>query len=368
MQIAKKSKIRSKIRDLYDRVEATEIVEELLTDPIEVKGIYFDGYFQMNEEARKLQWEMKQDGHEIDFDKALIATMLFSVTDGEDDDFTGVILDNVIDGSKVFHKGDLDDPYLNTIKVNGETATPYTLDTNYYAKYELFTYGEEFEVIDGVYAPKVAVSDRKLRYPAVKSGEDTFFALTPRYMASVKDAAENAKGKVLCLGSNLGYFAYLAALKEDVESVTVIEPDAALAELLSQSILPQFEQKDKVKILMEEPLSFMETLEDGTFDYCFSDISSSRFDFLPYLNMRKACEKFSSMEVEYRIEEAIIRSISFLTLTLLMFEQREHEVSVAEPFYRELKFLQYLLEEQEIDKAEDVDWVLDPKNLLGLMK
>ncbi len=367
MKIAKTSKIRSKIRNLYERVDATEMVEEMLTDPIDLKGIYFDDYFQMNEEARKLQWEMQQDGHEISFDKALIATMLFSVVE-EDDDFAGVILDHVIDNSKVFHKGELaEDPYLKNIKVAGAKAGDYSLDMKYYAKYELFTYGEEFEVIDGVYAPKVAVCDHKHRYPAVTKEDNTVFGLTPRYMASVEDAVEKASGKVLVLGSGMGYFTYLASLKEDVESVTVVEKDEDLAELLKSYILPQFEKREKVTVLTTDPFEYMESLPDGDYDYCFSDVSATKYDFIPYMNLRNITSKFSSMQVDYRNEASIQNFISFLTLSLLMFEQREREITEADAFYAEFQYLQKLLEDKEINSVEDIDWILEPENLIGLV-
>ena len=54
----------------------------------------------------------------------------------------------------------------------------------------------------------------------------------------MKLPVERAKGKVLTFGLGLGYFAYMCSLKEEVESVTVVEKDKSVIKLFNEIILP----------------------------------------------------------------------------------------------------------------------------------
>ena len=73
-------------------------------------------------------------------------------------------------------------------------------------------------------------------------------SVTPNEVYTVQPAIDNAKGKVLTLGCGMGYFAYMASLKEEVESITIIELEQDVIDLFENSILPQFENKDKIYI------------------------------------------------------------------------------------------------------------------------
>ena len=50
-------------------------------------------------------------------------------------------------------------------------------------------------------------------------------------MMSMKNPIKNAHGKVLTTGLGLGYFSYMASLKEDVSEIVIIERDEKVIKL-----------------------------------------------------------------------------------------------------------------------------------------
>ena len=72
------------------------------------------------------------------------------------------------------------------------------------------------------YAPLGFFTER-FDFPAVLENGNEWMTLTPVDMDTCVEAIEKSRGKVVTFGLGLGYFAYMAAMKENVESVTVVE-------------------------------------------------------------------------------------------------------------------------------------------------
>ncbi|MBQ1716647.1 MAG: hypothetical protein II025_01980, partial [Ruminococcus sp.] len=117
---------------------------------------------------------------------------------------------------------------------------------------------------------------------------------------------ERAHGKVLTYGLGLGYFAYLAALKPDVERVTAVELDADVIRLFCENVLPQMQCRDKIEVVQADAFEFAEKNLPGDFDFVFTDIWHDPSDGVePYLRMKKIEEKTPSVRFSYWIEDTL---------------------------------------------------------------
>jgi predicted methyltransferase len=75
--------------------------------------------------------------------------------------------------------------------------------------------------------------------------------LLPNETVTTKPAIDKAHGKVLTYGLGLGYFAFMASAKHEVDSVTIVERSADVIELFKTWLLPYFPNKDKIRIVCE---------------------------------------------------------------------------------------------------------------------
>ena len=94
----------------------------------------------------------------------------------------------------------------------------------------------------------------------------------------------------------------MAAEKDSVNSVTIIEKEKDVIDLFTKFILPQFPHKEKITIVQADALDYMQQLEDGTFDYCFADIWIGNDDIILYMKLKKICERFNGLQ-KYFMEQ-----------------------------------------------------------------
>ena len=154
--------------------------------------------------------------------------------------------------------------------------------------------------------PQLGYFNEEFQFPAVYQNGVLWMSVTPNEINTMKSPVERAKGKVLTFGLGLGYFAYMCSLKEEVESVTVVEKDESVIRLFNEIILPQFSQKDKVKIDLSDAYDYLNGMRDGEFDYAFVDIYHDAGDGREiYRKFKKIQSRFSLTEFDYWIEKTI---------------------------------------------------------------
>lgn len=133
--------------------------------------------------------------------------------------------------------------------------------------------------------------------------------ISPSEIETIQPHIDACSGKVLTLGCGLGYFAYMASLKENVSEVTIIERSPEVIKLFTEHILPQFENKDKIHIIQADAIEYISKLEDGKFDYCFADIWDGPAQIEVYLQVKLLGNKFKKMKISYWIEDAIVQAL-----------------------------------------------------------
>lgn len=199
-----------------------------------------------------------------------------------------------------------EDAYFKNIKIPENVRGKWALKQEFLAPYEPFVC-RDFKVLpDGRMLPQIAFFKEKYPFPAVLENGREWMTLQPNEMVTTWPAIGEARGRVLTFGMGLGYFAYHAAEKPEVESVTVVDLSADVLELFRTHILPQFPNKEKIKLVQKDAYAFAEEDMAGNFDFVFADIWHDVGDGRePYLKMKQYEQRFPDIRFSFWLEDTI---------------------------------------------------------------
>ena len=201
----------------------------------------------------------------------------------------------------------LQDPYYRNIKFPNGSHGNWTFETKLCKAYEAFVYDDPKIFDDGRIIPCIGFFVADYRFPAVLENGREWMTLLPNETNTTKYAIDRSKGKVLTYGLGLGYFTYMASLKDDVESVCVVERSRDVIELFKQFILPQFKYPEKVNIVECDAFEFAEKhMKDGCYNTVFTDIWHDPSDGCElYLRMKKYEYLLPDAEFIYWVENTL---------------------------------------------------------------
>ncbi len=199
------------------------------------------------------------------------------------------------------------DPYYKNIKFPNVTNQNWEFKTMSFKPYEAFLAKESVLDRDGKLFPQIAFFEEEFFYPAVLQDGREWMTVTPHEIRTTLPAVKEAKGNVLTYGLGLGYFPYMAHLKDEVESVTIVELDKKVIDLFTTYILPQFPNKEKINIVNANAFEFAEKETAKThFDLIFADTWHDPSDGVEMYQKFKACEKYSpNSKFMYWIEDTL---------------------------------------------------------------
>ncbi|MBQ7173155.1 MAG: hypothetical protein IJR88_03475 [Clostridia bacterium] len=203
------------------------------------------------------------------------------------------------------------DPYIKAVgKLSGRLGN-WTLQESFYAPYEPFVCNHPKTEKDFREIAQIGYFEERFDFPAVLEGGIEWMTVTPNEIETMKEPIAHARGKVLTLGLGLGYYAFHASEKSDVESVTIIERDEKVISLFERFILPRFPHKEKIKILQKDAFEFMEQdLKEGDFDSIFCDLWHDESDGLSaYIRLKKTEETAPGARFDYWIEPTLLASL-----------------------------------------------------------
>ena len=166
------------------------------------------------------------------------------------------------------------------------------------------------------------------RFPAVLENGNEWMTLTPVDLDTCEEAIAKARGKIVTFGLGLGYYAYMASEKADVESVTVVELSKDVIRLFEKHILPQMKNRHKIKIVNADAFEYAEKFMPGEhFDVAFVDTWRDASDGAPmYLKMKKLEHLSPNTEFIYWIESFLrsrLRAEKFSELYSLYEEESD---------------------------------------------
>lgn len=150
-----------------------------------------------------------------------------------------------------------DNPYLKNIKFP-DTATRHWKFTHYsYRPYEAFICNDID--IDKILreVPQIGFFRERFAYPAVEQDGREWMAVKPSEIETMRAPIEEATGKVVTFGLGLGYFAYMVSEKPEVTSLDIVERSEEAIALFKRHILPQFPNKEKIRIIRSDAFGFL---------------------------------------------------------------------------------------------------------------
>ena len=186
------------------------------------------------------------------------------------------------------------DSYYKNIRVPNVKKDSWELKQEKFKPCEAFLADESMLCHDGRLIPQIGFFEEEFSFPAALQDGREWMTVTPHEIRTTVPAVRASFGNVLTYGLGLGYFAYMASEKENVETVTVVEKDKNVIELFEAYILPQFGNKEKIKIHCADAFDFAEKETSKThYDVIFADTWHDPSDGVEMYKRFVACEKYS---------------------------------------------------------------------------
>lgn len=201
-----------------------------------------------------------------------------------------------------------EDPYYKNVKIEDIKDGRWELRWESYAPYRGVICDDMVISDDMKEYPPLGFFSEKFEFPAVLEDGNEWMTLTPVDMDTCQDAIRRSHGRVVTFGLGLGYFAYMASLKSEVEEVTVVELSADVINLFNTHILPYFPYPKKIKIINSDAFKYAEeVMPTEKFDFAFVDTWRDASDGAPMYKRMKALEHLSDgTEFAYWIENFLI--------------------------------------------------------------
>ncbi len=200
-----------------------------------------------------------------------------------------------------------ENPYMQEIRIPDCRRGTWEIRQEHYLPYEAFACNDLMVLPDGRVIPQIGFFTEAYAYPAVLEGGREWMLITPNEIQTMEQPVACARGKVLTYGLGLGYFAFMVSRKQKVDSVTVVEKDERVIALFREFILPQFGEKEKVRIIQADAFDYAAHRMAGEhYDMVFADIWHDPSDGVEAYRRFKALEALSPhTEYHYWIEKTL---------------------------------------------------------------
>ena len=202
-------------------------------------------------------------------------------------------------------------PYYKNIPLDDIKDGNWEIKNESYEPYRAVICHDMMLCADFVEIPPLGFFTEKFSFPAILENGNEWMTLTPIDLDTCDEAIEAAHGKVVTFGLGLGYYAYMASEKAEVESVTVVELSADVIRLFETHILPKMPNGHKIKIVNMDAFKYAEeVMPSEGFDLAFVDTWRDASDGAPMYLRMKALEQLSpSTRFMYWIENFLISRV-----------------------------------------------------------
>ncbi len=202
----------------------------------------------------------------------------------------------------------LENPYYKAVRPVKGTAGAISLLTSDYVPYEMFQmYHEERPQVSPFATADIGFFEKPVTFPVLEEDGRVWMSVVHSEIASMAAGIAAAHGRVVTFGLGLGYYAFMAAAKDDVSHVTVIERNPDVIALFETYILPQFPFAEKIEIIEADAFQFLEETEDGAYDFGYADFWEGTEDgTLLYLKFLQKAKRFTKTKLAYWIESVFI--------------------------------------------------------------
>ncbi len=200
-----------------------------------------------------------------------------------------------------------ENPYYKNIKIPSKKVEKWTLGNQEYQPYEAFI-RDDIVINEYTEIPSIGYFDKKFVFPTVFENGVEWMAIKPNEIETMKQSISEASGNVLVYGLGLGYYAYMISLKNDVESITIIERDESVIKLFYEHILPQFDKKDKINVIQSDAFEYAQNeAKKHEYNYVFVDLWHDVSDGTElYMRMKRLEKYLPNAKFSYWIERSIL--------------------------------------------------------------
>ena len=201
-----------------------------------------------------------------------------------------------------------ENPYYKNIRLDDISMGAWQIKWETYPPYRAMICDDMMLCEDYSEIPPLGFFEEEFTFPAVLEGGNEWMTLSPVDIDTCDKAIEEAHGNVITFGLGLGYYAYMVSEKKEVDSITVVEKSPEVIELFKKYILPQFKNKDKVKIVCDDAFLYAEkVMPSEEFDFAFVDTWRDAGDGTPMYRRMKKLEYLSPFtKFSYWIENFLI--------------------------------------------------------------
>lgn len=200
------------------------------------------------------------------------------------------------------------DEYYRAVRINeGKKVGEWELREDTLAPFSLFVCDDPLTLPDGRVIPQIGFFDKEFKFLSVLQDGREWMTMMPNEIVTQRLPIKKAHGRVLTYGLGLGYFAFMCARKDEVESVTVVERDESVISLFKELLLPSFVNPEKIEIICSDAFDFAEKeAKKGNFDYIFADIWHDPSDGVELYKRFKEYEHLCpNSEFDYWIEKTL---------------------------------------------------------------
>ncbi len=185
----------------------------------------------------------------------------------------------------------LADAYMQAVKPASGTQGTVNLAMEQVQPMELFV-ADDFQVdAQGRIFPQLGWFSKTFSFPAIREEGRVWMTVTPNEINTIQPAVGQSRGKVLTYGLGLGYYAFHCLLKEEVESVTVVEKNPAVIDVFTRLLLPFFPRKEALRIVQADAFDYAaNTMPLEGYDTVFTDLWHDVADGIPLFQQMKALE------------------------------------------------------------------------------
>lgn len=220
----------------------------------------------------------------------------------------------------------LENPYYKNIKFKNISSQKFKLEVteipkDYAMNISWLVPDENREMNDRI---KMGYFKENIKIPTLKQEKDGKCMVWMSPTLSEQNTMNpyidrNAKGNILTFGLGIGYFVYMASLKDDVESITVIEYSQEVIDMFKEIILPQFNTNKEINIIKGDAFDYFNKEFLDKFDYIFVDIWEGNEDGFDIIEKLLEKENYQG-NIDYWVEfscYSTLRTLIFLYLRSL---------------------------------------------------
>ncbi len=197
--------------------------------------------------------------------------------------------------------------YYKTIEFPELKGKKWSFGRAQYKPYQAFVCNDFKHKSDGRVIPQIGFFNKTFSYPVVYENGREWMSITPNEIETMVHGIQKSRGKTLTFGLGLGYFAFMASVKDNVQEVTVVERDEEIIEMFKKYLLVQFPNKEKIRIIKSDAFEYAQTqMKNGGFDFVYTDLWHDPSDGVALYKKMKDMEKYSpNSEFAYWIEPTI---------------------------------------------------------------